>query len=421
MSKKSFIIVALFSLLIIGSLWLISDYESNPSPSVVIAQSEGENKSRLETPDTTQIDWPPSPLGTTITPHTQFHELIRYLYEWGIALGGIFVFVILVKGGIGYLTSFGDPSKMKESLGKIKSAIFGLILLLSSWLVLNTINPQLTVLEPLPNLWGGIGAPENIILHDPGQDVAPCHFILVYSKINFEGKPGLLSFDDDQQEVKQVSGEAVVRNINSEWASAKPFTRLTEEDKERKDKEELEFKTYNDMGEPDQAGNYKEGGHCLLDVFRRTGRWWWDNDCGRRIATASLPANDISRYFWHDDTITCVELIRTIPDLPAPTPEDHVTLHVNSSGLRPERVTLTGVTISSATGHGGLTNYTLTIDYDTVITLTAPNFAPGGWVFTSWDGCDSVSGAEDRSCNLTIREHIRTVTATYTFVPTGFR
>ena len=97
------------------------------------------------------LDWPPSPLGTSFKENPTLLFFIKYLYEWMISLGGLAAFVVLVYAGFIYLTSAGNPQKMSDAMARIKSASFGLILLLSSVLILNTINPQLTALK-LPNL-----------------------------------------------------------------------------------------------------------------------------------------------------------------------------------------------------------------------------------------------------------------------------
>ena len=97
------------------------------------------------------LDWPPSPLGTSFKENPTLLVFIKYLYEWLISLGGLAAFVVLVYAGFMYLTSAGNPQKMSDAMARIKSASFGLILLLSSVLILNTINPQLTALK-LPNL-----------------------------------------------------------------------------------------------------------------------------------------------------------------------------------------------------------------------------------------------------------------------------
>ncbi len=54
------------------------------------------------------------------------------------------------------------------------------------------------------------------------------------------------------------------------------------------------------------------------------------------------------------------------------------TLTVNSSGA-------SGVSISSSTGHEGITNYTKTVTSETTVTLTAPSTASGK-IFTGWTG-----------------------------------
>jgi len=78
------------------------------------------------------------------------------------------------------------------------------------------------------------------------------------------------------------------------------------------------------------------------------------------------------------------------------------TLTVNSSGA-------SGVAITSSTGHGGTTNYSRTgLTSGTAVSLTAPATS-GGMNFSSWTGCDSVSG---NTCNVTMNAD-RTVTANY--------
>jgi len=58
-------------------------------------------------------------------------------------------FIALIIAGFLYLTSVGDPGKMKDAKDRAIWAIGGLVLLLASWLILHTINPQLTTLRPI--------------------------------------------------------------------------------------------------------------------------------------------------------------------------------------------------------------------------------------------------------------------------------
>jgi len=96
-----------------------------------------------------ELSWPssPGPEHIILTESTPLPKLVQYFYEWGIALGGFAAFIALIIAGFQYLTSVGRPEAMKEAMDRIQSAIFGLVLLLASWLILNTINPQLTTLR----------------------------------------------------------------------------------------------------------------------------------------------------------------------------------------------------------------------------------------------------------------------------------
>lgn len=133
-----------------------------------------------------QIAWPPSPLGTVLQ-EDSLTILIKYFYEWGISLGGLAVFVILVIAGFQYLTSAGNAAKMSDAMGRIRSASFGLILLLGSVLLLNTINPQLTQLripQLDPQTQGATSTFGIIPTSDPGGE--ECESVVLYSSPDFE-------------------------------------------------------------------------------------------------------------------------------------------------------------------------------------------------------------------------------------------
>jgi len=98
------------------------------------------------------VEWPSSPVfNTSIDATTEFDTFIKYIYEWSISLAILSVFIILVYNGVKYMTSVGAPKQTSEAMSNIQSAVFGLVLLLGSWLILNTINPQLTSLK-IPDL-----------------------------------------------------------------------------------------------------------------------------------------------------------------------------------------------------------------------------------------------------------------------------
>lgn len=85
--------------------------------------------------------------GITTTP--LLPDYIKYIFNFSIAIGGLIAFGFLVYGGLRFLTSAGDPSKMSDAKDQIFSALLGLIVLLGSWIILTTINPELIRINPL--------------------------------------------------------------------------------------------------------------------------------------------------------------------------------------------------------------------------------------------------------------------------------
>ncbi len=278
---------------------------------------------------TTQIDWPNSPMGTKLGLATEFHEFIAYIYEWGISLGGIFVFAMLVTAGIQYLTSAGDPGKMSAAMGRIRSAITGLILLLTSWLVLNTINPQLVRLEPLPRLW------DQEMIVNGGMNVfdsmpVPCDYVIIWAEENYSGgnsspikfdDPIKIDFDSDGNiEVIRTIGlirlegsNAVNQRFNDNWASGKGFVRMTTDEIKDVELEIIDIERYDENGMVNNVdGQYKEGGLCMMDMFYTTRKWFSTNSCGGRMARIQFPSPDFSINKFRDEALTCVELTRTL-------------------------------------------------------------------------------------------------------------
>lgn len=75
-------------------------------------------------------------------------DYVKYIFNFTIGIGGFVVFMVLVYGGVRYLTSAGNPSAMSDAKDRIFSALLGMIFLLGSWLILTTINPQLVIVSP---------------------------------------------------------------------------------------------------------------------------------------------------------------------------------------------------------------------------------------------------------------------------------
>jgi hypothetical protein len=96
-----------------------------------------------------QATWPTSPMGTDIMgeENPTLAVGIKYLYEWGVGLGGVAVFIALIMAGFEYITSIGNPSKMQDAFNRIRDAIIGLVILLSSYAVLNVVGINLKELK----------------------------------------------------------------------------------------------------------------------------------------------------------------------------------------------------------------------------------------------------------------------------------
>ena len=106
-----------------------------------------------------EIDYPILDIPDIETPTTTKTFLpayIEYIFTWAIIIAGLLAFFALVYGGILYLTSAGNPSKMSDAKEQVIAGFLGLIILLSSYLILKTIDPQLVILKK-PTMEQAIG------------------------------------------------------------------------------------------------------------------------------------------------------------------------------------------------------------------------------------------------------------------------
>ncbi len=84
---------------------------------------------------------------------------IRSGFKLAILLGGLLAVVMLILGGISYMVSAVSPDAKSKAKKRIVGALWGLLILLGSYILLNTINPQLvnfkTLFLPTAGLPGG--------------------------------------------------------------------------------------------------------------------------------------------------------------------------------------------------------------------------------------------------------------------------
>jgi len=89
----------------------------------------------------------PSMGGQVPTKETTFPDYVKYLFNFSIVVAGIIAFGVLVFAGFNILTSPDQPETVKDARTKIIGAFLGIVILLSSYLILTTINPQLSMLS----------------------------------------------------------------------------------------------------------------------------------------------------------------------------------------------------------------------------------------------------------------------------------
>jgi len=79
----------------------------------------------------------------TLSSTSTFPQYIRYIYHFLIWISGIVLMLILIKAGFSYMTSTGNPARMKDAKNQIIAGIIGIIVIFFSYLILYTINPQI--------------------------------------------------------------------------------------------------------------------------------------------------------------------------------------------------------------------------------------------------------------------------------------
>ncbi|MFH1233109.1 MAG: pilin [Patescibacteria group bacterium] len=74
-------------------------------------------------------------------------KYIRVIYKYAIGIVGILAAVVLMLGGVLWLTAGGNTTRVTEAKAWITASLTGLVLALSSYLILATVNPALVNFE----------------------------------------------------------------------------------------------------------------------------------------------------------------------------------------------------------------------------------------------------------------------------------
>ena len=119
-------------------------------------------KSSLALAQGYQLQVPLPGVSGTVSGPSQY---IRAIFTFGLSIVGIAALLAIVIGGFKYLRSGGSETRKTSCKEWIWGAVIGLVLMLCSWLILNTINPKLTSLSE-PKLQT-IDLPENVAALSP--------------------------------------------------------------------------------------------------------------------------------------------------------------------------------------------------------------------------------------------------------------
>ena len=87
-------------------------------------------------------------IGKIVTGKT-IGEYIRAIYKYAIGIVGILAAVVMMFGGVLWITAGGSPERVSSAKAWIGASLTGLVLTLCSYMILKTVNPALVEFKPL--------------------------------------------------------------------------------------------------------------------------------------------------------------------------------------------------------------------------------------------------------------------------------
>ena len=76
-------------------------------------------------------------------------KYINAIYKYAIGIVGILAAVVLMVGGVIWITAGGNPTRIGEAKAWIGASLTGLVLVLGAYTILKTINPELIALKSI--------------------------------------------------------------------------------------------------------------------------------------------------------------------------------------------------------------------------------------------------------------------------------
>lgn len=115
-----------------------------------------------------ELQYPQLP-GAELSQKPLLPDFVKYIYIFSVLAAGFLSVGSSVYGGFKYIASAGSPSARNEARAQITGGILGSLVILGAYILLNTINPQLTIFKigkPLAQ----IVAPRESVL-DPRKEI----------------------------------------------------------------------------------------------------------------------------------------------------------------------------------------------------------------------------------------------------------
>lgn len=115
-------------------------------------------------------------------PNDSIPNYLNNIYKFAVGIAGLLALGMIVAGGVYYTVSAGSSDKQKEAKDMITSALLGVGLLLGSYLILKTINPQIVTLDL--NFTGVTPIAEN---NTPGNEIGGGNNCPDFSRLEVRG------------------------------------------------------------------------------------------------------------------------------------------------------------------------------------------------------------------------------------------
>lgn len=142
------------------------------------------------------------------TVKTMLPDYVKYIFELFIVISGVVVFAAFIRGTIRIYTSIGNPAARRIANEEILSALLGLLIILASFMVSQSINPQLV--QPQATIEGQGGV---TLYESASSDSARCET----GDDDYENQKAHITVsNEDIRESEAIDGLLYALEFNSE-------------------------------------------------------------------------------------------------------------------------------------------------------------------------------------------------------------